>query len=290
MYAYKVDHYIQQYGFPDLIHAHTYLGAMVAKVVQQSYEIPYIVTEHYTGWMDDSMRSKHQSMGIEALNHAHEVYAVSPALAQCLGKALKKMPDLLPNFVDQEIFFPSSQSRREGVFHLLGVGDLIHRKQWDHLIRAFKKIYAQLPDAHLTIIGEGPCRGALETLVRDHGLYHCISLVGQCTPIEVAEAMRCASVLVHTSRLETFGLVYLEALLCNLPVVSYDNGGVRLFEQMEGITIVALNDTIQLTHKVLALASGRQTEVHTRASSFMYNAIERQHSIYGRYAGRRFMH
>ena len=42
-------HYIEQEGLPDIIHAHTYLGAAVAYEIKKILNIPYVVTAHFTG-------------------------------------------------------------------------------------------------------------------------------------------------------------------------------------------------------------------------------------------------
>jgi len=44
------------FGIPNIIHAHTYLGGAVASMIKRKQGIPYIITEHYTGWIDGSIK------------------------------------------------------------------------------------------------------------------------------------------------------------------------------------------------------------------------------------------
>ena len=74
------------------------------------------------------------------------------------------------------------------------------------------------------IVGGGPLRGALETMVRDLGLGDRVQLAGEVTDEErLAWLHACAAlVLPSTTRQEAFGMVQLEAMLCARPVVSTD--------------------------------------------------------------------
>ncbi len=257
-YVTHIRDYINQYGAPELIHAHTYLGAMVAEELQKDFTIPYIVTEHYTGWMDGSIRKHHRELGAEALNGAKKVLAVSKSLKDAIQPWINQEIEVSPNFIDIEIFKPDASEKSEDL-EILGVGDLIPRKQWDHLIKAYASIHQDIRNSKLTIIGEGPLRGELEGLIRILKMESRIHLVGRKSKCEVAHAMQQASLLVHTSHTETFGLIYLEALACGLPVISYDNGGVNEFRDIEGIRILGSSNLDDLKKSIFESYSQSKT-------------------------------
>jgi glycosyltransferase involved in cell wall biosynthesis len=102
---------------------------------------------------------------------------------------------------------------------LLFVGRLVPYKGLDVLLRAFPGL-----DARLVIVGDGPFRGAIETLVRELDLGDRVHLAGDVTDEErLAWLHACAAlVLPSTTRQEAFGMVQLEAMLCGRPVVSTD--------------------------------------------------------------------
>ena len=249
-YVANIRDYINQYGAPDLIHTHTYLGAMVALELQKHITIPYIVTEHYTGWMDSSIRKHHKALGIAALNGAKKVLSVSHALKDAMQPWITQEVEVSPNFIDFEVFKPNA-IRKSNVFEILGVGDLIPRKQWDQLIKAYAPIHEDLGSSKLKIIGEGPLRGELEGLIRSLKMESHIHLVGRKNKQEVALAMQKSSVLVHTSHTETFGLIYLEALACGLPVISYENGGINEFRDIKGVFILRSETIAKLSQAII---------------------------------------
>jgi glycosyltransferase involved in cell wall biosynthesis len=72
---------------------------------------------------------------------------------------------------------------------------------------------AQIPDAHLVVLGEGPQRAELEQLAGER-----IHLLGRVP--DVAAWLRRAEVLVHPVRWEGFGLALLEGMLASLPIVA----------------------------------------------------------------------
>jgi glycosyltransferase involved in cell wall biosynthesis len=92
---------------------------------------------------------------------------------------------------------------------LLCVCRLEPQKGVDVAIRAL----ADVPDAHLVVLGEGPQRAELERLAGDR-----VHLLGRVP--DVAAWLRRADVLVHPARWEGFGLALLEAMLASLPVVA----------------------------------------------------------------------
>ena len=102
---------------------------------------------------------------------------------------------------------------------LLFVGRLVPYKGLDVLLRALPGLEAQT-----VIVGDGPLRGALETMVRELGIGDRVQLAGEVTDEErLAWLHACAAlVLPSITRQEAFGMVQLEAMLCGRPVVSTD--------------------------------------------------------------------
>jgi glycosyltransferase involved in cell wall biosynthesis len=106
---------------------------------------------------------------------------------------------------------------------LLTVGSLIPGKGQREAIAAAEL----LSEATLLIAGEGPDRGALETMIRERRLDGRVRLLGSRSPAEIAVLLSAADVMVLPTRSEGLANVWVEALSAGTPVVTSDVGGAR---------------------------------------------------------------
>lgn len=124
---------------------------------------------------------------------------------------------------------------------ILAVGRLSREKGMDDLVRAFARVAR--PDAHLTLLGDGPDRAALTALIGELGLGGRVEIVGWHE--DPTAYYRAARLVVVPSRTEAFGMVVVEALAHGLPIVSTTCGGPAeilaggRFGQLVGIGDVA---------------------------------------------------
>lgn len=133
------------------------------------------------------------------------------------------------HFINTERFRPDADARRElrtalqaeGKFVLLVVAHLIKEKGVDIAVRAL----AELPDARLWIVGEGPEEGALRSLIAELGLKDRARLLGLQAQVEAylqsADCFVCPSLWG-----EAAGLVIIEAQACGTPVIASRVGGI----------------------------------------------------------------
>lgn len=105
----------------------------------------------------------------------------------------------------------------------LYVGGLVVKKHVDTVIRAFHSVYQE--GFHLTIVGGGPEEEHLHQLVDDMGLCDAISFTGRLSRDQVAAKMKEANIFAMVSEAETFGMVYLEAMLQGCIVIASIGGG-----------------------------------------------------------------
>lgn len=154
---------------------------------------------------------------------------------------------------------------------LVTVGRLVRRKGVDSLIR----VVADMDDLgpHLAVVGEGPLLDDLRHLsgrlnVRDR--VHFLGFVPEETKWQV---LACSDLYVSATMHEGFGLVYLEAMLTGLPVVSFAHGGqVDFLTDGETGALLEPGDRSGLADAVRSLASdperrrtiGRRNRVQAR--------------------------
>ena len=93
------------------------------------------------------------------------------------------------------------------------------------ILRAYKLVQNQIPEASLTILGEGDKRVELESLVIDMGLSN-VSFVGQVPNSEVGRYLKMNDILLSSPRIDNMPVSLLEAFSAGLLVVSSNVGGV----------------------------------------------------------------
>jgi glycosyltransferase involved in cell wall biosynthesis len=137
---------------------------------------------------------------------------------------------VVPNGIDTEIFRGRSQFEARAELGLgngtvlVSAGRLNREKGFDVAIRALARLNS---GARLAIVGSGEEQAALEALTRDLGLGGRVLFVGKQPPERVAAYIAAADVVLFpTLRDEAAGLVLLEAMACERPVVASRVGGI----------------------------------------------------------------
>jgi glycosyltransferase involved in cell wall biosynthesis len=104
------------------------------------------------------------------------------------------------------------------------VGRVEDQKGVDHLVRAARTVTAQVPAAHVVVVGDGTRRAEMERLTADLGLAGRVHFTGWRH--DLTDVMRAIDVLALPSRWEAFGIVNLEAMAAARPVVGFAVEGV----------------------------------------------------------------
>ena len=155
--------------------------------------------------------------------------AVSSGLKQRLveiGIAAERVR-VLRNGVDLALFHPSDRdtARRALGFTrstLIAVGNLVALKRHSLMIEAL----AQLRGVELVVVGDGPERGAIETLARELGVTDRVRLLGRMPQDRLPDIYGAADLLLLVSTHEGWPNVLLESMACGTPVVVSDIGGI----------------------------------------------------------------
>jgi glycosyltransferase involved in cell wall biosynthesis len=225
---------------PDVIHAHTGLpDGVTAAMVGRQLGIPVIVSEHAStvdADLADPVARDHYRTLFEP---DVRLVAVSPSLADRMATGAEAERDriaILPDPVADGAF-PLADPGRRNADELLWVGSLGGHKGIDVLLRAFAQVRARRPGARLRLVGGDRAGGEREqwkALAGTLDIADAVTFDGWLDRAGVAAAMARASVLVHSSPSETFGVVAAEAILTGLPVAARRSGGVPWIVELSG--------------------------------------------------------
>ena len=123
-------------------------------------------------------------------------------------------------------------------------------------ISAFKKVQEDNVAIELDIIGDGPERDDLERMVASLDLGDNISFHGKKGKNEVISLLCQSDCFVLSSRSETFGVVYAEAMAVGIPVIATDCGGPSEFVNANQGLLVPVGDVNALAEAMEKFARG----------------------------------
>lgn len=211
----------------DVIHAHwTYEYALAALATG----IPALVTLH--DWAPtilrlspDPYRAVRLGMAARTLTRARHLTVPSPYLGELLRRWTGRQARVVPNALEDEAF--AAPAPRAGPPQLLAINDgFSRRKNTATLLSAFALLRRSHPEARLTLVGDDhEVGGGAHGWAGRNGLTDAVTFAGPVPALRVRELLAQASVLVHPSLEEAFGLVVVEAMAQGLPVVAGRHSG-----------------------------------------------------------------
>jgi phosphatidylinositol alpha-mannosyltransferase len=186
------------------------------------------------------------------MKHLDEITAVSSAAAEYISTMTDEPVEIIPNGIDLASYSHKSPIRAaKDRPMILYIGRLERRKGVKYLIKAFQQVQARHPDVELVIAGDGPDREKLEDMVGDLQLPN-VRFLGYVSIEQKHELLSTASVFCSPAIFgESFGIVLLEAMAYELPVVAGNNAGYSsVMQGVGGISLVNPEDSIEFGRRL----------------------------------------
>lgn len=238
----KASEIIQKEGEFDVIHAHDWLVAYAAKTLKHSYNIPLVSTIHATeAGRNSGIRDSQQKyindtewmLTYESTEVIVNSNYMKGELQRLFGLPFEKI-NVVPNGVDLLLYSGVDRDyefrRRYAMDNekiILFVGRLVYEKGVQHLIAAMPKILNGYHDAKLVIAGKGGMMDELKQEANALDLGDKVYFTGYINGKDVPKLYKAADVAVFPSTYEPFGIVALEAMLSERPIVVSDIGGLN---------------------------------------------------------------
>jgi N-acetyl-alpha-D-glucosaminyl L-malate synthase BshA len=247
----------------------------------QGRTVPVVTTLHGTDITLVGKDASYEPVVTFSINESDGVTSVSENLRQDTYAHFNvhREIEVIPNFVDLDRFKRQKKDHFKLAICPNGEKLIVHTsnfrrvKRIDDAVMVFHQVQKEVP-AKLLLVGDGPERARIERLVRDLGIYDQVRFLGKLDAVE--EVLSVADLFLMPSENESFGLAALEAMACEVPVISSNAGGLPELN-IQGVTgflspvgdvddmvknaLYVLDDANLPTFKVAALARAQEFEL-----------------------------
>lgn len=286
IYRRFIKQYIVQNGKPDLLHVHIAMNAgQEVLYVKRKYGIPYVLTEHWTGYLaeaDDRLEQHsifYRYWLKKIIRRASKITTVSHVLGKAMQQYFPGMEYIVvPNVVNTAIFYPGPPKHKARL-KLVHISNLRPQKHPKLLLEALAMLRGRGVDFTMDIFGEKD--EEVITLSGFFGLQQHVFFKGEVPQPMLADALREADALVFYSAYETFGCVIIEANACGLPVIVSD---IPVFHETveEGINGIFAKpaSAAELCSALLKFTEARQqfqpSQIAAGTEKYNYQQVARQ--------------
>ncbi|MEA3337469.1 MAG: glycosyltransferase family 4 protein [Chloroflexota bacterium] len=245
----------------DLVHVHLssywgfYLPISASLLVGRLKGLPVVATYH--GGKAAQFVQRHKAIARAPLARIDALIALSRYTAPVF-EALGIHPVIIPNLVREEEFSAKpaecfARDRWRGQ-RLLWIKQFNQVGNPQQMVRAFARIKQRLPDAMLTMIGEGELRSETEALSRSLSLP--VTFTGRVPFAEIKTHYENADIFISTSTVDNQPSTFLEASSSGLPIVATAVGGVPFtVENNVNALLVEPGDEQALADAVVRIAN-----------------------------------
>jgi len=260
--------YISENGVPQLNHIHINgRSAMLALYLRFKFNIPFILTEHWSGYTKENGAFKGYLRKL-----AYRFIAKNSSYITTVSNFLKKSMqshgiqgefELVPNVVDTSVF--SIQKKKPSTIkRIIHISNLSYSPKNLHLIiEALDQVGKERIDFEFDLIGTGPKEDEMIDKLNQSSIKDRYKFYGEVPMKMVSEVLSNASFLLLYSSYETQSVVLIESFACGVPVLSSKVGGIpEYMDEEKGFFVQPNNmgELISSIHQMLDKANTYNAE------------------------------
>ncbi len=276
---------------PDVIHIHDYkhipeLFVLSGIINFKKYNV--VLTMHNDKQIAEKNRFTHlfyEMMLIHTLKKFSKIIVVSKKVNNLISKYCNKLDkiEIIGNGVETNFKKIKKEDLNEFLpvksdsYQIISVGNLVHTKGFDLLIQAVADLNRSGYNIELSIIGDGIERDNLQNIIIDNKINNKVRLLGKVDHDVVMNLYSFYDAFVLPSWSETFGIVYLEAMLNKIPVVGVKGEGIDgiIIDGCNGF-LVERNNANELVEKIKTVIESHNIDQILESG---YNEVIKYHLL-----------
>ncbi|MCA9728565.1 MAG: glycosyltransferase family 4 protein [Candidatus Eisenbacteria bacterium] len=263
---------------PHVIHAHNFGPNSWARALGVMHPRLAVVCHVHSGRMVSRHRARRVMLDRVMYRRADAVIALNNEQVTFLEDRLLVPAErihLMPNGIDMRRFKPPSENTRNPR-EVVCVASLTPIKHHEGLLQAWGKVRREIPDAKLTLVGDGELRRKLEEQARSLEIQDSIEFTGIRS--DVVPFLERAGVFVLPSLREAMPLALLEAMAAGLASVASDVGGIpEMIEDGFNGRLVPAGDTDALAARLIDVL--RDPECQVKLGEAARQTVVRRYSL-----------
>lgn len=262
----------------DILHVHYAMPHAICAILARdiaAHDVKIVTTLHGTDITVLGYDPAFKKMIKHGIQQSDAVTAVSGSLAKQTETMLEVNKDIsvIYNFVNEQVYYKKENSdlkRQYGIGTdekvIIHISNFRKVKRVEDVVRTFHKVKESV-DAKLILVGDGPEYAPICQLVNDLGLNNDVLFLGKQK--NISDLLSISDLKLLLSEKESFGLVLLEAMACEVPCIGTDVGGIpEVIKQNETGFLVEIGDVSQASDYATELLSN-----DTMLENFSKNAL-----------------
>jgi glycosyltransferase involved in cell wall biosynthesis len=244
---------------PQILHSFLFHAIFLGRIARKVCKVPIIISSIHSEYIGGFLRNRILEF-TSRLDNVVIIVSQKAKEKMVEAKAISARKTIvIYNGIDINRFKFQDKEKREKVRKalnlkesdkvLISVGRLFRAKGYPYLIEAIKILKKQYPDIVLLVLGKGRKRIELEKQIRGYNLTQNIFLLGRKE--NVPYYLNASDIFVMSSLWEGLPLSLLEAMVCGLPVVATNVGGIpEIVDEGHSGFLVESKNSLALAKKI----------------------------------------
>lgn len=231
---------------PDVIHCHSVKYLSIGFYILKKHQIPYILTLRGKIYL---FYWKYYKKHIVNAKYVHSVNVHKEKYLKSKISEIKTM--IIPHPVEEYFFkelMPKNEIDLNRPIKFITISRLLDWKNIDLNVESFNNIKTKNFIYH--IYGDGPEINKIWKTIKKYNLENKIKLMGTIEHNKLPDVLSKYDVFMLLSYPETFGIVYIEAMACGLPIICTENSGVHGLVSNDCALFVKKGDYIETTKAI----------------------------------------